>query len=80
MPLSILKFVLKLVTTSRSKMLNEIVSEPSKNSSSDVAELRSQARLGTMPIVPGALQLVRICGIALGTIQMFTRAMRRLGA
>jgi hypothetical protein len=61
-------------------MLNDTVSEPPKNSSRDVAGLRSQARLGTMQIVPGSLQIMRICGIALGTIQMFARAVRRLGA
>jgi hypothetical protein len=61
-------------------MLNDAVSEPFKNSSRDVAELRSQARLGTMPIVPVSLQIMRIYGIALGTIQMIARAVRRLGA
>ncbi len=61
-------------------MLNNAVSQPLQNSSSDVTELRSQARLGTMPIVPASLQLMRICGIALGTIQMIARAVRRLGA
>jgi hypothetical protein len=61
-------------------MLNDTVSEPLKNSSSNVTGLRNQARLGTMPILPMSLQIMRICGIALGTIQMFARAVRRLGA
>lgn len=61
-------------------MLNDTVSEIPKNSSSDVAGLRSQACLGTMPIVPRSLQLMRICGIVLGTVQMFARAVRRLCA
>jgi hypothetical protein len=61
-------------------MLNDTVSEIPQNSSSDVAGFRSQARLGTMPIVPRSLQLVRLCGIVLGTIQMFARAVRQLGA
>ncbi len=61
-------------------MLNDFVSEFPKNSSSDVAELRNQARLGTIGIVPGSLQIVRLCGIALGSIQMIARAVHRLGA
>ena len=61
-------------------MLNDAISEPLQNSSSDVAGLKTQARLSTMPIVPAFLQLVRLCGIALGTIQMIARAVRRLGA
>jgi hypothetical protein len=54
-------------------MLNNTVSKALQNSSSDVTELRSQARLGAMPIVPASLRLVRICGIALGTIQMIAQ-------
>jgi hypothetical protein len=61
-------------------MLNDGVSEPPKNSSGDITGLRSQARLGTMPIVPMSLQIMRVCGIVMGTVQMCARAMRRLGA
>ena len=61
-------------------MLNDAVSKSTQNSINDVARLRNQARLGKMPIVPRSLQIVRICGIALGTIQMIARAVRRLGA
>ena len=61
-------------------MLNDAVSEPLKNPSRDIAGLRSQVHLGTKPIVPGSLQVVHICGIVLGTIQMIARTVRRLGA